>query len=324
MMSKYSKGIQLLIYSYLSGIIVFISTNLGWLYSLSLPSDICAGEEVCFDGFFEKMFIMNIGWVISLILMFIVLKKLQITRKWLIFLLGMISLMPVGTFVEFIFYIFLPNQAEHIFSFPMGEISNNIHYVFIFPIVFGVYYLIFSKPLLAPKSNISNSIKRFHIKKKYIFFALPPLIVFAFYLFLFTPWDGVLINNLSKFNLTNVYANDKVGFTFKYPKNGSVYKSFDTEENSLNVFSEYNNQGSVCYIYVNDPNRNKAYKNDETISYNGLNWIKWKDIDHTGSIYDSHSVSWFTQKGNNHAMITSVIEREGYCDSIVSTFKFTK
>lgn len=139
------------------------------------------------------------------------------------------------------------------------------------------------------------------------------------------------LNHLSKNDLPNVYTNDSIGYSFNYPKKANVYKWFGTEENSLRVFSDGDNQGSVCDIYVNDSQRYKPTKSEgynvdesETNNYNGLSWRKWKDIDDTGGIFDRHFVSWYTEKGDNHAWITTIIETEGYCQSIVSTFRFTK
>lgn len=139
------------------------------------------------------------------------------------------------------------------------------------------------------------------------------------------------LNHLSKDELPNVYTNSNIGYLFNYPKQANVYKWFGTEENNLRVFSDGNNQGSVCDIYVNDsqhynPTKSEGYNVDasETINYNSLTWKKWKDFDNTGSIFDRHFVSWYTEKDNNHAWITSIIGVEGYCESIVSTFRFTK
>lgn len=132
------------------------------------------------------------------------------------------------------------------------------------------------------------------------------------------------LNHISKDMLSSVYTNYKVGYTFNYPTNGNVYKWFGTEENILRVFSENYNQGFVCDIYVNHPQRKDPGILQETLKYNDLIWEKWKDVDDTDSIFDRHVVSWYTEKKDNHAWITSIIEVEGYCESIVSTFKFTK
>ena len=40
------------------------------------------------------------------------------------------------------------------------------------------------------------------------------------------------LNHLSKDDLSNIYTNAEIGYSFNYPKNTNVYKWFGTEENS--------------------------------------------------------------------------------------------
>lgn len=135
-----------------------------------------------------------------------------------------------------------------------------------------------------------------------------------------------LYSGINKFNieLTNNYTNDQTGFSFKYPKDGSVYKWFDTEENNLRVFTENNNQGYVCDIYVNSPQRKSPPSSAETVYYNGATWNKWQDKDNAGTIYDRHFTSWYSKNNNNWVVITGNIEIQDYCEKLTSTFKFTK
>lgn len=144
--------------------------------------------------------------------------------------------------------------------------------------------------------------------------------------YLIYKYQSYKLNHLDTNDLSETYTNENVGYSFRYLANGEVFKWSKTDENSLRVFSEKtinrSNKGAVCDIYVNDPKRIASSDETDTVKFDGIGWKKWKIIDNTGSTLDRHNVNWYTTNGDNTFFITSIIESEGYCESIVSSFKF--
>lgn len=140
------------------------------------------------------------------------------------------------------------------------------------------------------------------------------------------------INNISLNDLTRTYTNNNFGFSFNYPTNGYVYES--VSDSRLVVFSEVNPDGTgtgyFCDIDMRTslPSRDKS---TETVIYNGLTWTKYKyEIYSPGIPLTPFSegyremVDWLAKKGGNKIRVYTVAETEGYCEKIISTFKFIK
>lgn len=132
------------------------------------------------------------------------------------------------------------------------------------------------------------------------------------------------LNNLKLSELTEIYRDEDLGFSFNYPKQANVYKWFDNDENNLRVFSEGNNRGYICDIRINSTD--VVPSKPTTVSYNGVTWTKWEQKEKVlipfGPSFKYHSVFWYTKVLKNEYVLTTGKHGERYCEKIISTFRF--
>ena len=81
-----------------AGMAVYISNMFSnyYYYNLSGREDCNTGIAPCFIGFSEMLGIQFIGWIFSFAIIFLVLSKLKVVRKWFVLILGIITLYAVN------------------------------------------------------------------------------------------------------------------------------------------------------------------------------------------------------------------------------------
>lgn len=108
--------------------IIFNNTANFYYYNLSGRENCNSGIAPCFTGFFEMLLINIVGFVACLLIIYLYLTKTNTTRKWLIFIMGSISL-----FVTRLLFGYL-DESLTILWVPLSYL-----------IAFGTNYLIFTK-----------------------------------------------------------------------------------------------------------------------------------------------------------------------------------
>lgn len=149
------------------------------------------------------------------------------------------------------------------------------------------------------------------------------IVIVGIFLYIAYPYaryriDYYMTNSINEKDLDQVYIHPATGISFRYPKTAVVKKWFDTEENSLRIISNVW-ASPVCDIYINDPERRPTGAPEEQLVYNSLEWQKWRYVRNTGNMFDPHFVYWYTKDEENEVYVTSIVEIEKYCETIVST-----
>lgn len=145
----------------------------------------------------------------------------------------------------------------------------------------------------------------------------------------------VFINNgiavPSPFN--EIYSDGWYGFSFNYPKGGEVFSPFaDSEKNRLfipnsgvRMFDKGRNNMKEypCDVNIGFEMGNSRSEDDlSTVSYKGITWNKSLHIGGK-DFYDSSTASWQTENNGYVYTVTTGLQSEKLCESLVSSFSFS-